>query len=297
MFIYLKPSLDNNNNNNNIQNMFSKQFSWTGSSDSDSDSDSESNSKSENVLKDDTKEEEKEVIEKSNLTIELLDDTKEEEESNSTIELSDDTNKTVYMFPVFSEREINEFFEGLDIVDINIPINWETAKSRGFAFVTFSNINDFNTALDMNDRMIDSRNIIISIPKNKKQTSCLNKTIKITGLPEGTRESLINNIFEGLDIDHINIKKNANGKCKGFAFVTFDSIKQASDALRKDGIIINGNKLKMKVAIKQNNHNNHDNKTRFINYQRNHRNVNKCKERKIDNRSNNTFSVLFEEEC
>ena len=56
-------------------------------------------------------------------------------------------------------------YEELD--EVRLITDRDTGRSRGFAFVTFSTQQDAESALEMNGKTLDGRNLIVNIAKEK----------------------------------------------------------------------------------------------------------------------------------
>ena len=54
-----------------------------------------------------------------------------------------------------------------EIDEVRLITDRDTGRSRGFAFVTFSAQQDAESALEMNGKTLDGRNLIVNIAKEK----------------------------------------------------------------------------------------------------------------------------------
>jgi heterogeneous nuclear ribonucleoprotein A1/A3 len=54
-----------------------------------------------------------------------------------------------------------------EIDEVRLITDRDTGRSRGFAFVTFSTQQDAESALEMNGKTLDGRNLIVNIAKEK----------------------------------------------------------------------------------------------------------------------------------
>ena len=70
------------------------------------------------------------------------------------------------------KSELQEVFEKFgSITEIHIPVDRQTGKSRGFAFVTFETEEASQNALKMNDQEMNGRTIKVHMAHGKKETS------------------------------------------------------------------------------------------------------------------------------
>jgi RNA recognition motif-containing protein len=69
-----------------------------------------------------------------------------------------------------SEDDIRELFQKFgNITEVAIPINRETRKPRGFAFVTFDGEDSAKQALALDGQEVDGRKIRVSIATGEKR--------------------------------------------------------------------------------------------------------------------------------
>ncbi len=54
-----------------------------------------------------------------------------------------------------------------ELDEVRLITDRDTGRSRGFAFVTFSTQHDAESALEMNGKALDGRNLIVNIAKEK----------------------------------------------------------------------------------------------------------------------------------
>jgi ankyrin repeat protein len=67
------------------------------------------------------------------------------------------------------QADLELFFDGLKITDINIPIDKLTGSGRGFAFVSFESSDDLLEALTMNDLQLRRRNVCVNLSERRSQ--------------------------------------------------------------------------------------------------------------------------------
>jgi cold-inducible RNA-binding protein len=70
------------------------------------------------------------------------------------------------------KSELQEVFEKFgSITEIHIPVDRQTGKSRGFAFVTFETEEASQAALEMNGQEMNGRTIKVHMAHGKKETA------------------------------------------------------------------------------------------------------------------------------
>ena len=70
------------------------------------------------------------------------------------------------------KSELQEVFEKFgSITEIHIPVDRQTGKSRGFAFVTFETEEASQEALNMNGQEMNGRTIKVHLAHGKKENS------------------------------------------------------------------------------------------------------------------------------
>jgi cold-inducible RNA-binding protein len=70
------------------------------------------------------------------------------------------------------KSELQEVFEKFgSITEIHIPVDRQTGKSRGFAFVTFETEEASQEALNMNGQEMNGRTIKVHMAHGKKETA------------------------------------------------------------------------------------------------------------------------------
>lgn len=71
-----------------------------------------------------------------------------------------------------TKQELQEVFEKSgSITEIHIPVDRQTGKSRGFAFVTFETEEASQAALEMNGQEMNGRTIKVHMAHGKKEAS------------------------------------------------------------------------------------------------------------------------------
>ena len=69
------------------------------------------------------------------------------------------------------EEKIRELFARFgDIEDVSIPLNRETGRPRGFAFLTFQTPEAAQEALSLDGQEVDGRNIRVNMAQSKSNS-------------------------------------------------------------------------------------------------------------------------------
>jgi cold-inducible RNA-binding protein len=67
-----------------------------------------------------------------------------------------------------TQSDVEEAFSSYGEIDeVRLITDRDTGRSRGFAFVTFATQQDAESALEMNGKTLDGRNLIVNIAKEK----------------------------------------------------------------------------------------------------------------------------------
>lgn len=68
-----------------------------------------------------------------------------------------------------SEDQLREFFEEFgNIEDLKLIMDFQTGRSKGFAFITFASEEDAKKALDANGKDLDGRTIVVNAARENK---------------------------------------------------------------------------------------------------------------------------------
>jgi len=138
------------------------------------------------------------------------------------------------------EDEVQRLFAQCgEIEDLRMPLN-EERKSRGIAFITFTDTEALNSAKQLNETEFAGRTIYV-IPAGERVSSGKGKgnangskgkgkgnefTAFVRNLPFQTQEDELKKLFADCgQIENLRMPLNEEGKCRGIAFLTFKSAK------------------------------------------------------------------------
>ena len=149
-------------------------------------------------------------------------------------------------------------------------------KSRGRGFIKFSDENSMRSALNLHDSDMMGRRIVVEVPanssfkrpnsggnfnnnsfnsnntggtnfggfNNRPNASEESSSVIVRKLPFNLQEDELGRIFEDCgQMRKYKIMRNDNGQSKGFGFVDFDTVAEATNALSKNGILVNGRNI------------------------------------------------------
>ncbi|GCB78927.1 hypothetical protein scyTo_0020730, partial [Scyliorhinus torazame] len=135
-----------------------------------------------------------------------------------------------------TQDDLKEIFE--DAIDIRIPASRDGSGTRGIAYIEFENEAAADTALEQKQGTeIEGRAIVVDFTGDKSmlnvkagqaQVQPDSDTIIVNNLAYSATEETLQNIFEKASFIKIPEK---NGRPKGFAFVKFESVEDAKEAL------------------------------------------------------------------
>jgi len=67
-----------------------------------------------------------------------------------------------------TQADVEALFSGYgDLDEVRLIMDRDTGQSRGFAFVTFAAQQDAESALEMNGKPVNGRNLVVNIAKEK----------------------------------------------------------------------------------------------------------------------------------
>lgn len=164
-----------------------------------------------------------------------------------------------------SEEVLRQLFEatGATVVDVSVPRDRATGKSRGFAFVTMATVEQAEAAREALDnstqagRVISVRSFQAEAPKRTEPTrqssaAASDRTLYVGNLPFDCTEDKLQGFCESLGIEgitRINLPTGTDGRRRGFGFVCMESSESADAALDKlQAAEINGRKLIVNIA-------------------------------------------------
>jgi len=148
-----------------------------------------------------------------------------------------------------------------DILTLSLPTR-ATGKNKGFAWLTFSAKDAFKKALELNDKLMNRHKLLVEeAGKHKQAGDSSGKGAKGKGKGKGKGASdleiFVNNLsYEATEkklraflkdcgeISRIHMPNGGEGKCKGFAWVTFNSKVAMQKALDLEGEEFEGRRFK-----------------------------------------------------
>ncbi|CAF0840897.1 unnamed protein product [Didymodactylos carnosus] len=128
-------------------------------------------------------------------------------------------------------------------------------KSRGFGFITYSDVAMVDDFMAKRPHLIDGRQIDPkrAMPREEKNNSDVHLTVKklfVAGLRDGITEDILRQYFEryGAIVETI-VMKDKDGKPRGFGFVTFDDYDPVDRAILERPHSIMGRQLDVRKAV------------------------------------------------
>lgn len=151
-----------------------------------------------------------------------------------------------------TDDDVERHFSQYGTIDgINHKINLITKESRGFAFVTFQKMEDFETALSTDDHIIKNKSIVVKKAQPKQGI------IFVGGLPKENElsDEAIREFFSKYGtVDGIKHPVDkVNGGKKPFCFVYFQSADTAKFLISKAKVVLDGFTLEIgRATLNQN---------------------------------------------
>lgn len=144
-----------------------------------------------------------------------------------------------------SDKELREHFSKYgEIENINVKVDPNTGRSRGFAFIVFKDVSVIDKVIAAGDHVINGKKI-----DPKKAKAKLGK-IFVGGLSTDLTDDDIKNYFAqyGTIVDtEMPFDKTKNQR-KGFCFITFESEQVVTELLKNAKQSINGKEVDVKRA-------------------------------------------------
>ncbi|KAH7426333.1 hypothetical protein KP509_11G096500 [Ceratopteris richardii] len=157
-----------------------------------------------------------------------------------------------------TSQDLAEYFQSAGTVEmVEVILDRETQRSRGFAFVTMRTMEEANEAIsrfDGGDFM--GRRLRVGFPDRSRNDgprqplSNVNKLF-VGNLPWGMDDITLENLFaeHGKVLDARVIYDRETGRSRGFGFVTLSSSDEVSEAISKmDGAQVEGRPLRVNLA-------------------------------------------------
>lgn len=139
---------------------------------------------------------------------------------------------------------------------VEVILDRETNRSRGFAFVTMRTMEEANEAVSRFDRSeFMGRRMRVSFPDRSRNdgprpVSSVNKLF-VGNLPWGMDDITLENLFteHGKVVDSRIVYDRESGRSRGFGFVTLSSADEVNEAISKmDGSLVDGRPIRVNLA-------------------------------------------------
>ncbi|XP_066529023.1 heterogeneous nuclear ribonucleoprotein A1b [Hoplias malabaricus] len=156
-----------------------------------------------------------------------------------------------------TDESLREYFEQWGtLTDCVVMKDPETRRSRGFGFVTYSNVEEVNAAMTarphkVDGRLVEPKRAVSREDSNKPFAHMTVKKIFVGGIKEDTEESHLRDYFEQFGkIEAIEIMiDHKTGNKRGFAFVTFDDHDSVDRIVIQKYHTINGHNSEVRKAL------------------------------------------------
>uniref|UniRef100_A0A7E4V7U2 Heterogeneous nuclear ribonucleoprotein A1 n=1 Tax=Panagrellus redivivus TaxID=6233 RepID=A0A7E4V7U2_PANRE len=156
-----------------------------------------------------------------------------------------------------TDETLKSFYEQYGTVsDCVVMKDPHTRRSRGFGFVTYKNTTDVDAAMKSRPHVVDGKTVDPkrAVPREasaKNEANISTKRLYISGVRDDNTEQELNDYFTKFgSIEKVEIIKDKNtGKCRGFAFVTFDDYDPVDKACLDRSHHIGNNKCDVKKAL------------------------------------------------
>jgi len=173
-----------------------------------------------------------------------------------------DNDKTAFLSNLaFSvdEEQIRGFLVSCGTVSQVRLIKDFQGRSKGYAYVTFTSVEEAKRALEKDREKLEGRPVFVSecAPdkttrpvKFKFATGLEKNKLFVKGLPLTTTEDHLRALFSAFgNVTDVRLVTFRNGHSKGMAFVDFENVENATNALEKtDGKEFEGNVLSVAVS-------------------------------------------------
>jgi RNA-binding protein Musashi len=153
-----------------------------------------------------------------------------------------------------TEETLKDYFtQWGELVDIVLMLHPNTNKSRGFAFITFEDIESARNTLLKKDHMIDAKAVEV---KKAKPKELIENKIFIRGLATTTTTEDVRNCFAefceengGGEIrDVLLLKEKHCARIRPYGFITVDSVETAGKICRKGEFVIKTKSVRVEPA-------------------------------------------------
>ncbi|XP_078465198.1 heterogeneous nuclear ribonucleoproteins A2/B1-like isoform X2 [Lampetra fluviatilis] len=155
-----------------------------------------------------------------------------------------------------TEESLREYYEQWGtIVDCVVMKDPSSKRSRGFGFITYSVMEEVNSAMQARPHTVDGRVVEAkrAVPRDDSRPG-IQVTVKklfVGGIKDNTDESHLRDYFSKFgrveSVDMVTDKQT--GKKRGFAFVTFDDYDPVDQIVFQKFHTINCHKLEVRKAL------------------------------------------------
>lgn len=169
------------------------------------------------------------------------------------------------------EDEIKKFFEKCGTVErVNVLKNFQTGRSKGVAFVRFTDEGALQKALGLSGQDFEGRAIYVekTIPKDERPTggnraggfkkNTQNErdpdstSVFVGNLSYQTSEDNLRQLFSSCGaIKEVRIATDPSGGSRGFAHVDFESPESVEQAVEKSGLEVDGRNIRVDYSNKR----------------------------------------------
>jgi len=131
-----------------------------------------------------------------------------------------------------------------------------TRRSRGFGFVTFARLEDVDAAMNarphnIDGKVVDPKRAVPREASQKNEANISTKRLYVSGVREDHNEQMFEEYFGKYgQIEKVEIIKDKNtGKCRGFAFITFNDYDPVDKCCLERQHMVGGHRCDVKKAL------------------------------------------------
>lgn len=171
-----------------------------------------------------------------------------------------------------SDDDIKKFFEKCGTVErVNVLKNFQTGRSKGVAFVRFSDEASLQKALGLSGQDFEGRSIYVekTIPKDErpaggnrtggnrrndsqKERDPDSTSVFVGNLSYQTTEDGLRQLFSECGaIKEVRIATDPSGGSRGFAHVDFEAPESVQEAVQKSGFELDGRQIRVDFSNKR----------------------------------------------
>jgi len=158
--------------------------------------------------------------------------------------------------PTTTEEQLKEYFGQFGTIgEVSVMREKTTGRSRGFAFLTYENLESLEKSLVSPKHQLDGRTVEVkrAIPRGEVKTK--SRKVFVGGVPPNTTNETLRECFEkfGPIAEAQIMKDRVRGRSRGFGFVTFEDDESVPKVLsvsehRLDGKLVDVKKAEPKKA-------------------------------------------------